>query len=190
MSNRKDSVIEVSDWAVLKVLSHQKRREMIRLCWEKPQSVEELANTMSANPGTVLYHIRRLESVGLLQLVETNKRRGVVEKRYKSVASSVDVRPPSTGMDEQAVSPVITLIHGAVNSIAPLRVDGEWMPIASHVSDIRIGPEQIKEVSLRLSRLRHYVDQLPDDPNGVPMTLAAIFGPTINGRGARRKKRE
>ena len=71
MSNNGPRVAVVSDWSVVGVVAHRLRREMLRLCWDQPRSVAELGELLKVNPGTALYHVRRLQSVELVYLANT-----------------------------------------------------------------------------------------------------------------------
>ena len=51
-----------------------------------PASIQELAVALKVAKGTIGHHVRVLEGAGLIRLAETNRVRGVVEKRYLRVA--------------------------------------------------------------------------------------------------------
>lgn len=47
-----------------------------------PASIQELARAFGSAKGTIGHHVRVLERAGLIRLAETQRVRGVVEKRY------------------------------------------------------------------------------------------------------------
>ena len=51
-----------------------------------PASIQELARALGIPKGTIGHHVGVLEEAGLIRLVETQRVRGVVEKRYARVA--------------------------------------------------------------------------------------------------------
>ena len=60
-----------------------------------PASIQELARSLGAAKGTIGHHVRVLERADLIRLVETQKVRGVVEKRY--ARSAKQFRLPDSG---------------------------------------------------------------------------------------------
>ena len=177
MSNNASSEAVVSDWAVLGVIAHRLRREILRLCWDRPRSVGELSGILHVNPGTALYHVRRLAAVHLLYLEDTRKKRGVTEKRYRSVGRTVTLRPPPEELTAESLAPLSSLIGKALRAIDPALALERRAPLAGHIAEARIGPAQQRIVADRLARLARYIDNLARDPDGVPMVLAAAFGP-------------
>jgi DNA-binding transcriptional ArsR family regulator len=51
-----------------------------------PASIQELSKALAVPKGTIGHHVGVLEDAGLIRLVETQRVRGVVEKRYARVA--------------------------------------------------------------------------------------------------------
>jgi predicted ArsR family transcriptional regulator len=177
MSNITDNVAVVSDWRVLGVMAHRLRREILRLCWSEPRSVSELAGILKVNPGTALYHVRRLEAVDLLHLADTEKKRGVIEKRYRSVGRTVSFQPPADEATTECLAPLLVTIGKALRAIDPALAVQRRTALVGHIAEARIGVAQQQVVAQRLAKLAHYLERLPSDPDGVPMVLAAGFGP-------------
>jgi DNA-binding transcriptional ArsR family regulator len=57
-----------------------------------PASVQELARALGVAKGTVGHHVRVLDVAGLVRVVEEQRVRGVVEKRYARVARQYRLR--------------------------------------------------------------------------------------------------
>jgi DNA-binding transcriptional ArsR family regulator len=57
-----------------------------------PASVQELANALGVAKGTIGHHVRVLDAAGLVRVVEEQRVRGVVQKRYARVARQYRLR--------------------------------------------------------------------------------------------------
>src|SRR5271165_541349 len=58
-----------------------------------PLTVTQLADLVGETPAKVHYHVRELERIGIIRLVETREKGGVLEKYYRAVAKNVTVAP-------------------------------------------------------------------------------------------------
>jgi DNA-binding transcriptional ArsR family regulator len=74
---------------LVKVVAHPLRVQALAVLTERPASPKELAAELGSPVGNVSYHVRELEQVGLIELVEEKKRRGAVEHFYRAIS-----RPP------------------------------------------------------------------------------------------------
>jgi DNA-binding transcriptional ArsR family regulator len=77
------------DETLVKVVAHPLRVQALSILTERPASPKELAAELGSPVGNVSYHVRELEQVGLIELVDEKKRRGAVEHFYRAIA-----RPP------------------------------------------------------------------------------------------------
>lgn len=78
----------VTDPAVVKALAHPLRVQILGILEHRTASPNELAQEIGAPLGNVSYHMRQLESFGLVKLVKETPRRGAVEHYYR-----LDMRP-------------------------------------------------------------------------------------------------
>lgn len=69
--------------STLKALSHPLRVQILGALEHEVKSPNELAKLLGAPLGNIAYHVRRLEALGLVKLVEQTPRRGAVEHYYK-----------------------------------------------------------------------------------------------------------
>ncbi len=67
------------------------RLRIIDLLQGHPMTVTQLGEIMGMAPAKVHYHVRELERVGLLQLVETREKGGILEKYYQPIAKDISV---------------------------------------------------------------------------------------------------
>lgn len=77
---------EYTDPRILKALSHPLRVEILRALDAGEVSPAEIARSLGRPLGTVSYHFKLLEDLGLIELARTTPRRGAVEHHYAAVA--------------------------------------------------------------------------------------------------------
>jgi DNA-binding transcriptional ArsR family regulator len=94
------AITHVDDQRYIKALSHPLRVRILGILEEQAASPVELANLLDgATLGTISYHVRMLNELGLLELVRETPRRGAIEHHYRAKP-----RPKSGGGDWQDVS--------------------------------------------------------------------------------------
>ena len=74
------------DETLVKVIAHPLRVQALSVLTERPASPKELSAELGAPVGNISYHVRELEQVGLIELVDEKKRRGAVEHFYRAIA--------------------------------------------------------------------------------------------------------
>ncbi|HEY2005570.1 MAG TPA: helix-turn-helix domain-containing protein [Solirubrobacteraceae bacterium] len=78
-------ITEIDDPRIVKGLAHPLRIHILRVLQERVASPSEIAAGSDASLGTISYHVRYLERVGLIELTSTKARRGAVEHYYRAV---------------------------------------------------------------------------------------------------------
>lgn len=74
---------EINDPRMVKALAHPLRLRIIEALENRSASPSELSHELDAPIGNVSYHVRRLEALGVLKLVDTAQRRGAVEHYFR-----------------------------------------------------------------------------------------------------------
>jgi DNA-binding transcriptional ArsR family regulator len=77
---------DLSDQRVVKALAHPLRVQILGMLEQRSASPSELAAELRVPLGNVSYHVRQLQSFGLIRLVRTTPRRGSIEHHYELVA--------------------------------------------------------------------------------------------------------
>jgi DNA-binding transcriptional ArsR family regulator len=77
-------ITNIDDSRYVKAMSHPLRVRILALLDERTASPVELAGWLDATLGTVAYHVRTLERMGLIELVRETRVRGAVEHHYRS----------------------------------------------------------------------------------------------------------
>jgi len=86
------SIYRISEPAQMKALSHPVRVRILRILTTKAATVEQLADELGEASGRIHYHVKMLEHHGLIRLVDTKQKLGVVEKYYRAVASAFELQ--------------------------------------------------------------------------------------------------
>jgi DNA-binding transcriptional ArsR family regulator len=79
-------ITNIDDPRYVKAMSHPLRVRILALLDERTASPVELAGWLGATLGTVSYHVRTLERIGLIELVRQTRVRGAVEHHYRAKA--------------------------------------------------------------------------------------------------------
>jgi DNA-binding transcriptional ArsR family regulator len=77
-------ITNIDDPRYVKAMSHPLRVRILAMLEERTASPVELAGWLGASLGTVAYHVRTLERIGLIELVRETRVRGAVEHHYRS----------------------------------------------------------------------------------------------------------
>ena len=81
-SSGEEPISDIEDPRYVKALSHPLRVRILSMLEERDASPVQLAEHLDATLGTVAYHVRTLERLGLIEMVATHQRRGATEHVY------------------------------------------------------------------------------------------------------------
>ncbi len=82
---------EITTLDQLRAVADTLRVQIIDLLQDHPMTATQLGELLGVAPAKVHYHVRELEKVGLLQLVEKREKGGVLEKYYQPIAKDFSV---------------------------------------------------------------------------------------------------
>jgi DNA-binding transcriptional ArsR family regulator len=82
---------EIENIEQLRAVADLLRLRIIDLLQKQPMTVTQLGEMMGEAPAKMHYHVRELEKVGLLKLVETREKGGILEKYYQPIARDLSV---------------------------------------------------------------------------------------------------
>lgn len=91
MNADNNSTYHIRDLDTLHVISDPLRTQIYDLCAEQPRTVREIAGRLGVPPTRLYYHINLLEKRGLLVVDETRTVGNLIEKRYRSIASRLEI---------------------------------------------------------------------------------------------------
>jgi DNA-binding transcriptional ArsR family regulator len=95
------AIKNIDDPRYVKAMSHPLRVRILAMLDERKASPNQLAGWLGASLGTVAYHVRTLEQLGLIELVDETRVRGAVEHHYRARA-----RPNVTAEGWAAAPPI------------------------------------------------------------------------------------
>jgi len=137
-----------------KALGHPLRLRILRLCGQQELTNKQLANRLAKDPGTVLYHVRQLTDVGLLEQcpVRTGDS-GALEKPYRSTGKSWWLSSPVRPADNDTSVASIEAFQDELREAGPDSVK-TFTRFALHLS-----ADDIAELDRRLCAvIDEYVD--------------------------------
>ncbi len=82
---------EIENIEQLRAIADLLRLRIIDVLVKQPMTVTQLGEMLGEAPAKMHYHVRELEKVGLLKLVETREKGGILEKYYQPVARELSV---------------------------------------------------------------------------------------------------
>ena len=131
----------IDDPRYVKAMSHPLRVRILAMLDERKASPNQLAGWLGASLGTVAYHVRTLEQLGLIDLVDETRVRGAVEHHYRAKAR------PNVTVEGWAQAPPIAK-QAAVGS--SLDVIGEYARVSAAAGGFDRADAQLRRVLLRL----------------------------------------
>lgn len=75
----------------VKVFAHPLRAKLVEAFADRPRTAKQVAEMLGQKPTRLYHHVEALERVGLIKLVKTQRKRGTVEKYYRTVARRFSV---------------------------------------------------------------------------------------------------
>ena len=158
-------ISNIDDARYVKAMSHPLRVRILALLDERTASPVELAGWLDATLGTVAYHVRTLERMGLVELVRETRVRGAVEHHYRSVE-----RPRVSDEAWAAAPPIAKQV--AVSST--LQTIDAYARAASAAGGFDHGNSHLTRTALRL------------DARGLERPFPRLHAPARAGRPHRR----
>lgn len=100
----------------MRALADQLRMRITEALAKQPMTVTQLGDLFGEVPAKIYYHVRELERVGLLKLVETREKGNMLEKYYRTVAKSINV--PETLFQRTPPDEIIATIRDFFQQIS------------------------------------------------------------------------
>jgi DNA-binding transcriptional ArsR family regulator len=131
----------IDDPRYVKAMSHPLRVRILAMLDERKASPNQLAGWLGASLGTVAYHVRTLQQLGLIELVDETRVRGAVEHHYRAKAR------PTISEEGWAAAPPIAK-QAAVGS--SLDVIGEYARASAAAGGFDRSDAQLRRALVRL----------------------------------------
>ncbi|WP_197205637.1 winged helix-turn-helix domain-containing protein [Cytobacillus firmus] len=78
----------IDDIDIAKILLDPKRKKILKAATDVPLTVSQIAKKLNEKPSRLYYHVKKLEEIDMLKLVETRQQGNLLEKYYQSNLSS------------------------------------------------------------------------------------------------------
>lgn len=178
--------LAADDPDALVVVAQPLRSRLTRLLIDRPATVAELADELDVPVTRLYYHLDKLETHGLVQVVATRRVRGVEERRYRATARSYTLseRLMAVAREEPEVFDrvVAALFGGAKAELEGVlgRLDEDRRDqLALMRPVLRLTPERQAEL---LSRLRELIAEYDDDEGDVELAMLLVAYPLSDRR--------
>jgi DNA-binding transcriptional ArsR family regulator len=158
----------IDDPRYVKAMSHPLRVRILAMLDERKASPNQLAGWLGASLGTVAYHVRTLEQLGLIELVDETRVRGAVEHHYRARAR------PNVTADGWAQAPPIAK-QAAVGS--SLDVIAEYARVSAAAGGFDRADAQLRRTLLKLdargfTQLSKAIDKLVEQAEKIEASAA------------------
>ena len=119
--NQKESFI-IEDREVLKEIVDITRQKIVRILYDDPLTAENIADKVDFPQEKIYYHLKKLESVGIIQSENAGIVNGINQKQYLNVARNIIVKmdmlkPGSDQEDRKFIHNVLSQDHIKVMSL-------------------------------------------------------------------------
>lgn len=81
----------ITNLDAIKALADPLRIHILTLFIQKPMTAKQMADHLGQPSAKIHYHVKELERNGLVKLVETREKGGILEKYYSAIAGFFDV---------------------------------------------------------------------------------------------------
>lgn len=100
-----DTIFEITELEHLRVLSDPLRMRLIAALYERPLTVKQVADELEMTPTKLYYHVSELERIGLVKVIETRIKSGIIEKYYQTVFDQIKVHRSLLHVAKQSMTP-------------------------------------------------------------------------------------
>ncbi len=176
-------IIILKDLEQIKAISQQYRLNILEAFDNQPKSAKQIAEILDEPHGRVNYHIKILEKVGIVELVQEVTKLGVVEKYYCPVAYKMIIDSNAVTLDDEmadSISNVSVAFFEGISRDFYESVQYYHGPITrkiSHFADYYLTETEAKELNDKVSDLLEAYLADKEDPreNTQRHTLATLI---------------
>lgn len=91
-----------------KLIASAIRIQILHILNKEPLTAKQVATKLNKSPGSIHYHVQLLYEGGLLELVNTKEKRGIIEKYYKAKAVHFSVEIDEATHTEEGVARTVS----------------------------------------------------------------------------------
>jgi len=181
---KKTYVIETLEQ--MRALSDTLRIRILEALMQEALTITQLGARLGEAPAKMLYHVRELERVGLVLLVEKREKGGNLEKYYRAIAEHINISPTlirSAPLDATLgqIQKWLTYIEQeALDALARVKEDPE-IPLRLSTEDVWLSREAVPAFWDELNAVLAKYEQSRGGPGEQQWRLHLIFYPERAG---------
>ena len=165
----------IENYDQLKAVSDPLRVNILTYLVENAYTGKQLGDLLDLSPSKVHYHLKELENVGLVKVVDTKLKNGIVQKFFKSVAYSYHIDekllPHMNEIKQSIRQNVYMVLSRAQHRViaAPeaaflfKSTDVDNNPFIANQVEVRILEEKFIEWKKKYNKLLKELEELEDD---------------------------
>ena len=165
----------IENYDQLKAVSDPLRVNILTYLVENAYTGKQLGDLLDLSPSKVHYHLKELENVGLVEVVDTKLKNGIVQKFFKSVAYSYHIDEkllPHMNEIKQSIRQNVYMVLSRAQhrvTAAPeaaflfKSTDVDNNPFIANQVEVRILEEKFIEWKKKYNKLLKELEELEDD---------------------------
>ncbi|MFX1518333.1 MAG: ArsR/SmtB family transcription factor [Promethearchaeota archaeon] len=120
-----EQIMVLREAKVLKALLNKWRSKILQFLIIQEHTVQQLANMLGINPGTVYHHVKVLQDTGLVDESRTEIERNIVARYYRAVAREfrVDFSNITGKKDKDVTEWVRSRLEGLIDALKAYNID-------------------------------------------------------------------
>jgi len=152
-------IIVLKELEQIKAISQQYRLDIIEAFDNQPKTAKQIAELLDEPHGRVNYHIKILEKVGIIELVQEVTKFGVVEKYYCPIAFKIIIDSSAVTLDDEMSDSISNVAVAFFEGISRDFYDsvqhysGHVTRKVSHYADYFLTDSESKEINEMVSNL-------------------------------------
>lgn len=167
--------MRIENYEQLKAISDPLRVKIMSFLLEEPYTGKQLGELLETSPSKIHYHLKELENVGLIEVIKTEVKNGIVQKFYKSVAYTIEIDdhllPHVSEIKESVRESIYMIASRAKNRVLTAPEDAFTMVSSDHTenpfislqAEVKIKKEAFIEWSKKFNLLMKELFQLESD---------------------------
>lgn len=162
----------------LRATAHPLRLRMLSLLTGAAMSAAEVGRELGVSQASASYHLRVLEQVGLIRVVETVRLRGGDAKRYRHESSSRRADPAAPPPQRGSVDEETLYIEAIIDELRRRTRERDDGPGVTTDAELWVDPEVWRRVVHHVaeaSALLHAAAQPPRTPGTRPVSMTAVL---------------
>ena len=105
MASEQKDIIRIDNIKLLKVISDPIRKQIIDSLYDAPLTASEIADEINFPKDKIYYHIKKLQSAGILIIAESEKVKGITQNKFLNAARKFEVDKKLLGDEPSPLKP-------------------------------------------------------------------------------------